>query len=52
VRHGLIGCGTIGALRAQAIAQIPGFRLVAVADADAAGAHAVMDGVGAVVEAK
>lgn len=51
MRLGLIGCGSIGALRAQAIAQIPGFRLVAVADADAARAHAVVDRVGAVVEA-
>ena len=51
MRLGLIGCGTIGALRAQAIAQIPGFRLVAVADADAARAHAVGNRVGAVVEA-
>jgi len=34
LRLGLIGCGEIGTLRAQAIDRMPGFRLRAVADAD------------------
>jgi len=50
VRLGLIGCGAIGALRAEAIAEISGFRLVAVADADAARARAVADRFRAPVE--
>jgi predicted dehydrogenase len=52
MRLGLIGCGIIGAQRAQAIAKIPGFRLVAVADADAARARAVADDFRAAVEAE
>jgi predicted dehydrogenase len=43
MRLGLIGCGIIGAMRAQAIAKLPGFQLVAVADADAARARGVAD---------
>ena len=43
MRLGLIGCGIIGILRAEAIAQLPGFQLVAVADADGARARAVAD---------
>lgn len=50
MRLGLIGCGAIGALRAEAIAEISGFRLVAVADADAARARAVADRFRAPVE--
>jgi predicted dehydrogenase len=34
MRFGLVGCGWAGSLRAAAIARTPGFRLVAVADAD------------------
>jgi len=34
MRFGLIGCGWAGSLRAAAIARLPGFRLVAVADTD------------------
>jgi predicted dehydrogenase len=34
MRFGLIGCGDIGALRAQAIARLPGFELLAVSDSD------------------
>jgi predicted dehydrogenase len=34
LRYGLIGCGDIGQLRAQALAQSQGARLVAVADVD------------------
>jgi predicted dehydrogenase len=36
LRFGLIGCGWAGALRAEAIAGLPDFRLVAVSDMDAA----------------
>jgi len=36
LRIGLIGCGAIGDLRAQAVQQSPGFQLTAVADVDAA----------------
>jgi len=51
VNLGLIGCGIIGVLRAEAIAQLRGFRLSAVADADAARARAVADRFRAVVDA-
>ena len=51
MRLGLIGCGAIGSLRAEAIARLPGFRLVAVADADAARARAVADRFPATVHA-
>jgi len=50
MRLGLIGCGIIGAMRAQAVAEIPGFPLVAVADVDAARARAVADRFRAPVE--
>jgi len=50
MRLGLIGCGIIGAMRASAIAKLPGFRLVAVADADAARARTVADRFRAAVE--
>jgi len=43
MRLGLIGCGIIGILRAEAIAQLPGFQLVAVADADGTRARTVAD---------
>lgn len=35
LRYGLIGCGDIGQLRAQALARTPGARLVTVVDVDA-----------------
>jgi predicted dehydrogenase len=41
VRTGLVGCGWAGALRAAAVARLPGFRLVAVTDQDAARARAL-----------
>ncbi len=36
MRFGLIGCGWAGEMRASALARLPGFRLVAVADQDSA----------------
>ena len=51
MRLGLIGCGIIGVLRAEAIAQLPGFGLAAVADVDAARARAGGDRFRAAVEA-
>src|SRR5437762_2489509 len=38
---GIIGCGDIGALRAAALARVPGGRLVAVSDLDAERARAL-----------
>lgn len=46
MRTGLVGCGWAGALRASAVARLPGFRLVAVSDQDAARARALADGHG------
>lgn len=40
MRVGLIGCGAIGDLRAQALLQSPGYQLAAVTDVDAARAQA------------
>ncbi len=40
LRVGLVGCGAIGELRAQALSQTPGFSLVAVADLDSSRAGA------------
>lgn len=51
MRLGLIGCGIIGVLRAEAIAQLDGFRLTAVADADAGRARAMAGRFGALVDA-
>ena len=50
MRYGLIGCGGIGALRAAALGQTPGARLVAVSDVDPERARALAAGHGAAVE--
>jgi predicted dehydrogenase len=47
MRFGLIGCGGIGQLRAQALAQTNSFRLVAVSDVDLARANALATKYGA-----
>ena len=41
MNFGLVGCGAVGRLRAQAVLQTPGCRLAAVADVDADRARAV-----------
>lgn len=41
MRYGIIGCGGIGQLRAEALAQTPGAQLVAVSDVDATRANDV-----------
>jgi len=46
MRLGIIGCGWAGALRSAAIAKIPAFRAVAVADQDFARARALSDSYG------
>ncbi|HHT9119316.1 MAG TPA: Gfo/Idh/MocA family protein [Candidatus Hypogeohydataceae bacterium YC41] len=50
MRFGLIGCGWAGLLRAEAIARMAEFHLVAVADKDLPRARALTDVYGAVVE--
>ncbi len=50
MRLGLIGCGMIGSLRAAAIARLPDFRLICVADMDAPRARAVAERFGAAIE--
>lgn len=51
MRLGLIGCGIIGALRAEAIARLEGFRLTVVSDVASGRAQAVGDRFGALVDA-
>ncbi len=51
MRYGLIGCGGIGALRAQALGLAQGVGLAAVCDADPARARALAGKHGAAVEA-
>ena len=43
IRFALIGCGEIGRLRAEALAQMPGFRLSVVSDVDRSRAQALAD---------
>ena len=50
MRFGLIGCGWAGALRAEAMARPPGFRLVAASDQDVARARAVAEKYSAALE--
>jgi predicted dehydrogenase len=50
VRFGLIGCGWAGEMRADAIAALSGFRLVAVSDQDTARANHLAGGHRAAVE--
>ncbi len=47
MRFGLVGCGGIGQLRAQALLRTPGCRLTAASDLDAGRLRAVTDKVGA-----
>ncbi len=49
MRYGLIGCGGIGALRAEALAATPGAKLVWVSDTDVERARALATGHGAAV---
>ena len=51
MRFGLIGCGWAGSLRADALACLPGFRLVAVADQDSVRARTLADRSGSALEA-
>lgn len=52
MRLGLIGCGAIGSLRAEAVANLQGFRLIAVSDVDLSRARAIADRRHADVEAR
>jgi predicted dehydrogenase len=49
MRYGLIGCGGIGVLRAEALAKLPGHALVAVCDTDAGRAADVASRFGGMV---
>src|SRR5690606_13369866 len=50
VRAGLIGCGGIGSIRAQALARTSSFKLTAVSDVDAGRAAAAAQTAGASIE--
>ncbi len=50
MRFGLIGCGWAGEMRASALARLPGFRLVAVADQDSARALSLSKAYGTATE--